>query len=96
MALIDSFTITGEYSVEDILVCEGFEQCENGLCKKIIGINKEILIRYTDKRIYCELRNKSGVLIRNTEIAVQHTDRFFERYGMLMYTISDFLTGKSY
>lgn len=91
MGLIDCFGSTGEFSVKETLISEGFEQCKDGFSKTVSAKNDEILIKYKNNTnsvpmFHVELNGEM-----ESQIAVQSDDSFFERYGMLMEKIRDIL-----
>jgi len=96
MALIDSFSEIGDYDVEEILISEGFKiNDSNELYKVLEGFKKEVIIRYVNQIIYCELRDENGFLFKKKLFAVQKKDSFFERYALVMYTVRDFLNNET-
>ncbi|SCX81198.1 hypothetical protein SAMN05720606_10199 [Paenibacillus polysaccharolyticus] len=91
MSFIHLITKNGEFSIETILINEGFTKTG-----QIYHFQKDydestIFISVDHRTFTCELKSLQGTTIKRAEVNFQK-DSFFERYAVLIGYVQKFLT----
>ncbi|WP_316569616.1 hypothetical protein [Neobacillus sp. YIM B06451] len=92
MSLINNFDSHGGYTIENMLISEGFQKSSDGFKIELHGEAGNIFILVDEKYMHVSYQEKGSCVIEKRWRIFYYYESFFERYAMLLYKINELLS----